>query len=64
MADSLKARVRVKLLRQMSEDGRPDSVSEADDSRLNSIAYDLAVLDDAHEDDPVVEEMAARYWVP
>lgn len=65
MADSLKARVRVKLLRQISEDGgRPVSEAETDDPRLIAVAYDLQTLDDADEDDPVVEELAARYWVP
>lgn len=65
MDDSLKARIRVKLLRQISEDGgRPVSQAETDDPRLLAVAADLAALDDAADDDPVIEQLAARYWVP
>ncbi|TSD95585.1 hypothetical protein FOS14_17385 [Skermania sp. ID1734] len=65
MADSLKARVREKLLRQLSEDGgRPVDLEETDDPRLLSVAADLAALDEAQDGDPVIEELASRYWVP
>ncbi|KJF25383.1 hypothetical protein CJ178_23215 [Rhodococcus sp. ACPA4] len=65
MADSLKARVREKLLRQLSEDGRrPIHDAEGDDSRLLSVSDDLEALELAQEGDPIIEELAQRYWVP
>lgn len=65
MADSLKARVREKLLRQLAEDGRrPIREAEGDDSRLLAVTDDLEALEQAKEDDPIVEELAQRYWVP
>ncbi|MBJ8346013.1 hypothetical protein [Antrihabitans sp. YC2-6] len=65
MTESLKARVREKLLRQITEDGcDPGFEADTDDPRLISLAADLAALDEAAEDDPVVEDLATRYWVP
>lgn len=61
--ESLKARVRAKLLRQMAEDGG-EQTEDDDDPRLIAIESDLVALDEAEEDDPVVEELAVRYWVP
>ncbi|MBF6085018.1 hypothetical protein IU485_26975 [Nocardia cyriacigeorgica] len=61
MIDSLKARVRAKLLRQLTEDGPTDS--EQDDPRLISVETDLDALDSVAEDDPLVEELASRYLV-
>ena len=47
MADSLKARVREKLLRQLAEDGRhPIQEAEGDDPRLVSIDDDLEALEE------------------
>ncbi|WP_067842638.1 hypothetical protein [Nocardia lijiangensis] len=60
MTDSLKARVRAKLLRQLAEDA-PDN--EHDDPRQISVAADLDALDSVAEDDPLVEELATRYLV-
>ena len=62
MADSLKARIRDKLLRQLHEDGVPDS--EHDDPRQIAVAADLEALDAVTEDDPLLEVLAARYLVP
>lgn len=65
MGNSLKARVREKLLRQLGEDGRhPIREAEGDDPRLVAISDDLDALDRAGEDDPIVSELAERYWVP
>lgn len=61
MSDSLKQRIRAKLLRQLAEDGTPDS--EPDDPRLISIETDLDVLNSVADDDPLVEELAVRYLV-
>lgn len=61
MTDSLKKRVREKLLRQLGEDGPPDS--EHDDPRQISVETDLDALDSVTEDDPLVEELAERYLV-
>lgn len=61
MSDSLKDRVRSKLLRQLAEDGAPDT--ERDDSRQLSVESDLDALDNVADDDPLVEELAARYLV-
>lgn len=61
MGDSLKERVRAKLLRQLNEDGVPDQ--EEDDTRQVSVQGDLELLDAVADDDPVVEELAARYLV-
>ncbi|WP_431967380.1 hypothetical protein [Nocardia sp. bgisy134] len=60
MTDSLKTRVRAKLLRQLAEDA-PDN--EHDDPRQISVAADLDALDSVAEDDPLVEELATRYLV-
>ncbi|NKY50207.1 hypothetical protein [Nocardia vermiculata] len=62
MADSLKARVREKMLRQLHEDGRPDP--EQDDPRQISIEKDLEALSAVCDGDPLVEELATRYLVP
>ena len=65
MSDSLKARVRAKLLEQLAGDGGTDAeVAEGDDPRLVAIHDDLAALDDASDDDPLVDRLATRYWVP
>ncbi|MEV4239630.1 MULTISPECIES: hypothetical protein [unclassified Nocardia] len=61
MSDSLKERVRAKLLRQLEEDGIRDQ--EQDDPREISVGADLDALDSVAEDDPLVEELAARYLV-
>ncbi|MEU6563965.1 hypothetical protein [Nocardia nova] len=60
--DSLKARVRAKMLRQLNEDGAPDP--EQDDPRQIAIENDLEALDSVDDGDPLVEELAARYLVP
>ncbi|MFF0451864.1 hypothetical protein [Nocardia africana] len=62
MADSLKARVREKMVRQLNEDGTPDA--EQDDPRQIAIENDLEALDSVADGDPLVEELAARYLVP
>ncbi|MFF0493158.1 hypothetical protein ACWDSJ_27465 [Nocardia sp. NPDC003482] len=62
MSDSLKARVREKILRQLNEDGRPDP--EQDDTRQVSVESDLEALDAVADDDPLVERLAERYLVP
>ncbi|OZF48723.1 hypothetical protein [Rhodococcus sp. 14-2470-1a] len=65
MTDSLKARVRAKLLDQLTGDGATDAeVAEGDDPRFTAIRDDLAALDDAADDDPIVDVLATRYWVP
>ncbi|NLV78523.1 MAG: hypothetical protein GXY65_04115 [Rhodococcus sp.] len=65
MSESLKARVRDKILRQRGEDGgRPVADAEGDDPRLMDIRADLALLDQVGEDDPVVHRLAEKYWVP
>ncbi|SDC62764.1 hypothetical protein [Rhodococcus tukisamuensis] len=65
MSDSLKARVREKMLRQITEDtGYASGGAEEDDPRLVSLDDDLNALDGASEGDPVIEELAAKYWVP
>ncbi|MEV5647615.1 hypothetical protein AB0L57_05105 [Nocardia sp. NPDC052254] len=60
--DSLKTRVRAKMLRQLNEDGAPDP--EQDDPRQIAIEEDLEALDSVTDGDPLVEELAARYLVP
>ncbi|MFC7451310.1 hypothetical protein [Rhodococcus daqingensis] len=65
MAESLKDRVREKLLRQIAEDGGyPSKRGEGNDPRLVALDDDLAALDEALDDDPVIEHLAAKYWVP
>lgn len=61
MSDSLKDRVRAKLLRQLEEDGPPDM--EHDDPRQISVETDLDALANVADDDPLVEELAGRYLV-
>ncbi|MCU1647602.1 MAG: hypothetical protein JWN03_7877 [Nocardia sp.] len=61
MSDSLKDRVRAKLIRQLAEDG-PDP--ERDDGRQLSVQDDLDLLNAVTDDDPFVEELAERYLVP
>ncbi|MEU7630638.1 hypothetical protein AB0C34_11705 [Nocardia sp. NPDC049220] len=61
MSDSLKDRVRAKLLRQLEEDGTPDS--EHDDPRQIAVETDLDTLESVADDDPLVEELAVRYLV-
>ncbi|WP_433661274.1 hypothetical protein ACQPW1_03125 [Nocardia sp. CA-128927] len=61
MSDSLKDRVRSKLLRQLAEDGAPDT--EQDDPRQLSVESDLEALNSVPDDDPLVEELASRYLV-
>ncbi|MGY4100332.1 hypothetical protein ACW2Q0_12375 [Nocardia sp. R16R-3T] len=60
MSDSLKERVRAKLLRQLHEDVQDQ---EQDDPRQISVGADLDALDSVAEDHPLVEELAARYLV-
>ena len=65
MGDSLKDRVREKIMRQRAEDGgRPIDDAEADDSRVTDIDSDLARLELAGDNDAVVQSLAAKYWVP
>ncbi|QCB49155.1 hypothetical protein E5720_12260 [Rhodococcus sp. PAMC28707] len=65
MSDSLKARLRVKLIGQLTDDGDTDlDRAEGDNPRLVSISDDLAALDEVAENDPLVEELAMKYWVP
>ena len=65
VSDSLKARVRAKLLDQLAADGGTDAeIAEGDDPRINAISDDLAALDDVDEDDPLIDQLATRYWVP
>ncbi|WP_330228063.1 hypothetical protein OHA40_17820 [Nocardia sp. NBC_00508] len=61
MNDSLKSRVREKLLRQLAEDGPLDT--EHDDPRLIAVETDLDALANVAEDDPLIEELATRYLV-
>ncbi|MFE9582740.1 hypothetical protein ACFYO1_40650 [Nocardia sp. NPDC006044] len=61
MSDSLKDRVRAKLLRQLAEDGAPDP--EQEDTRQLAVESDLGALDSVPDDDPLIEELAARYLV-
>ncbi|MFD0361856.1 hypothetical protein ACFQZZ_10415 [Nocardia sp. GCM10030253] len=61
MTDTLKDRVRAKLLRQLAEDGARDS--EQDDPRLISVEADLEALNSVADDDPLIEELATRYLV-
>ncbi|MQY24475.1 hypothetical protein [Nocardia aurantia] len=61
MIDSLKNRVREKLMRQLREDGPYDP--DLDDPRLVSVATDLDALDSVPDDDPLVEQLAERYLV-
>ncbi|MFQ6394622.1 hypothetical protein ACLMAJ_14280 [Nocardia sp. KC 131] len=61
MSDSLKDRVRAKLLRLLAGDGTPDA--EQDDPRQLSVETDLEVLNSVADDDPLIEELASRYLV-
>ncbi|WP_040788112.1 hypothetical protein [Nocardia paucivorans] len=61
MGDSLKDRVRAKLLRQLAEDGPGDR--RPDDPRVISVESDLSALDHVGDDDPLVEQLAIRYLV-
>ncbi|WP_067573496.1 hypothetical protein [Nocardia acidivorans] len=61
MSESLKERVRAKLIRQLEEDGPPDPDQE--DTRQVSVRDDLDILEAVAEDDPFVEELARRYLV-
>ncbi|MET8795222.1 hypothetical protein ABZV91_01960 [Nocardia sp. NPDC004568] len=61
MRDSLKDRVRGKLLRQLTEDG-PEG-AEPEDPRLISVVTDLEALNSVAEDDPLIEQLAGRYLV-
>ncbi|MGW4371298.1 hypothetical protein ACWEKT_37220 [Nocardia takedensis] len=61
MSDTLKQRIRAKLLRQLDEDGAPDA--EQDDTRQVAIENDLETLAAIADDDPIVEELASRYLV-
>ncbi|WP_433682093.1 hypothetical protein [Nocardia sp. CA-119907] len=59
--ESLKDRVRAKLLRQLAEDGALDQ--EQEDPRLISVVADLDALNSVPDGDPLVEELATRYLV-
>lgn len=61
MSDTVKERVRAKLLRQLAEDGASDG--EQDDPRRIAIENDLEALEAVAEDDPLIEELASRYLV-
>ncbi|MFC8044466.1 hypothetical protein [Nocardia sp. NPDC057353] len=62
MSDTLKSRIREKLERQLAEDGTPSP--EHDDTRQNAVRTDLIDLDAVADDDPLIEELAARYLAP
>ncbi|MGV8872029.1 MAG: hypothetical protein ACOH2Q_05860 [Rhodococcus sp. (in: high G+C Gram-positive bacteria)] len=65
MSDSLKDRVRAKLLAQLADDGGTAAEqAEGDDPRLNALRDDLEALDSAQDGDPVIDDIAARHWVP
>lgn len=65
MGETLRDRIREKLLRQIAEDGdRPSEGAEDDDPRRVDLDDDLAILDGAVEGDPVIERLAEKYWVP
>jgi len=59
--DSLRDRVRAKLVRQLREDGPPDT--EHDDPRRIAVEADLDTLDSVGDGDPLIEELAERYLV-
>lgn len=61
MRDSLKARVRDKMRRQLVEDG--PVAGQPEDPRLIALIADLDALDSVAEDDPLVEQLAGRYLV-
>ncbi|GAA5048109.1 hypothetical protein [Nocardia callitridis] len=61
MSDVLKQRVREKLVRQLAED--PATDAEPDDQRQLAVEADLETLDHIAADDPIIEELAARYLV-
>ncbi|WP_373280917.1 hypothetical protein [Nocardia higoensis] len=58
---TLRDRVRAKLVRQLREDGPPDS--EHDDPRRISVEADLDALDSVPDGDPLIEQLAERYLV-
>ncbi|WP_280364047.1 hypothetical protein [Nocardia wallacei] len=62
MADSLRTRIREKILRQLNEDGAPDP--EQEDTRQLSVENDLELLDAIGDNDPLLEELAERYLTP
>lgn len=65
MSDSLRDRVRAKLLAQIADDGGTAAEqAEGDDPRLNALRDDLEALDAAQDGDPVIDDIAARHWVP
>ncbi|MBF6355741.1 hypothetical protein IU449_14490 [Nocardia higoensis] len=59
--DTLRERVRAKLVRQLREDGPPDT--EQDDPRRIAVEADLDALDSVPDGDPLIEELAERYLV-
>lgn len=61
LPDSLRERVRAKLVRQLREDGPPDT--EQDDPRRIAVEADLDALDSVCDGDPLIEELAERYLV-
>ncbi|EOM74788.1 hypothetical protein DW322_02400 [Rhodococcus rhodnii] len=62
--DELRRRVREKLLRQRDEDDRTGQSVDGTDQRMADVEIDLARLDEADEADPVIDELARKYWVP
>lgn len=65
MSETLKDRIRAKMLEQLAGDGATDAeLAEGDDPRFVAIRDDLAALDELADDDPLVDQLAARYWVP
>ncbi|KZF00906.1 MAG: hypothetical protein WBD41_28195 [Rhodococcus sp. (in: high G+C Gram-positive bacteria)] len=65
MSDTLKVRVRAKMLEQLEGDGGTDAeVAEGDDPRFVAIRDDLAALDEVADDDPLVDQLATKYWAP
>ncbi len=56
--------MREKLIRQLNEDGGRPTDEDDDDPRLITLESDLAALDAVGDEDPLIEELATRYWVP
>lgn len=65
MSETLKDRIRAKLLAQIANDGGTAAEqAEGDDPRVNAMRDDLDSLDRVEDGDPLVDELATRYWVP
>ena len=60
--DALRLAARAPSPAPRAEDGTPDP--EHDDTRQNAVRTDLLELDAVADDDPLIEELAARYLAP